>query len=72
MAETLKGLTLHSTINYSTYYNSDIDDAEFDPKSDPLVATNTSDGKKRKVTDTDTNNTASEPYSNILPLLFLP
>ena len=56
LVETLKGLTIDSTINNSTYYNSDKDDAEFDPKSDPLVATNTSDGKKRKVTDTDTNN----------------
>ena len=56
MAETLKGLTLDSTINDSAYYNSDKDDAEGDPKSDPLVATHTSDGKKIKVTDTDTTN----------------
>ena len=56
LAETLKGLTLHSKINNSAYYDSDEDDVESDPKSDPLVATHTSDGKKRKVTDTDTTN----------------
>ena len=28
--------------------------AESDPKSDPLVDTHTSDGKKGKITDTDT------------------
>ena len=56
LAETLKGLTLHSTINISAYYNSDKDDAESDPKIDPLEATHTSDGKKRKVTNTDTTN----------------
>ena len=59
LAETLKGfkiLTIHSTINYSAYYDSNEDDVESDPKSDPLVATHTSDGKKRKVTYTDTTN----------------
>ena len=59
LAETLKGfkiLTLHSTINDSTYYNLEKYDAESNPKNDPLVATHTSDGKKRKVTDTDTTN----------------
>ena len=57
LEETIKGfngLTLQSKINDSAYYNSDKDDAEIDPKSDQLVATNTSDRKKRKVTDTDT------------------
>ena len=49
-------MTLHSTINESAYYNSDEDDAESYPKSDPLVATHNSDRKKRKVTDTDTTN----------------
>ena len=44
LAETLKGLTLHSTINDAGYYNSDRNDAEGDPKSGPLVATHTSDG----------------------------
>ena len=46
MAETLKGLTLDSTINDSAYYNLEKSDAEVDPKSDPLVATHTSDRKK--------------------------
>ena len=48
LAETLKGLTLYSTINDSAYYNSDKDDTESDQKSDPLVATHTSDGNKIK------------------------
>ena len=47
LAETLKGLT----INDDGYYNSDENDAEGDPKSNPKLATHTSDGKKRKVTD---------------------
>ena len=34
LAESLKGLTLASTINDSAYYNSDEDDAESDPKKD--------------------------------------
>ena len=56
LAETLKVLTIESTINNSAYYNSDKNDADSDPKSDPLVDTHTSDGKKRKVTNTDTTN----------------
>ena len=48
LAEMLKVLTLDSTIDTSAYYNSDEDDAEGDPKSDPLVATHTSEGKKEK------------------------
>ena len=56
LAETLKVLTLDSTINDSAYYNLDEDDAESDPKSNPLVATHTREGKKRQVTDTDTTN----------------
>ena len=47
-------MIIDSIINDSAYYNSDKNDAEGDQKSDPLVATHTSDGKKRKVTDTDT------------------
>ena len=47
-------MTIQSTINDSAYSNSDEDEAESDPKSDPKVATHTSDGNKRKVTDTDT------------------
>ena len=49
-------MTLHSTINNSKYYDSDEDDAESDPKSDPLVATHTIDRKKRKATDIYTTN----------------
>ena len=53
LAETLKGLTLDSTINEYVYYDSDEDNALGDPKSYALLATHTIDGKKRKVTDTD-------------------
>ena len=56
LVETLKVLTFNSTINDSKYYNSDKDDAESNPKMYALVATNTSGGNKRKVTDTDTTN----------------
>ena len=56
MIKVFNRLTLRSTIKYSGYYNSDEDDAESDTNSDQLVATHTSDGKKRKFTDTDTNN----------------
>ena len=66
LAETLKVLTFDSTIKNSAYYNRDKDDAESDPKSDPLVATHTSDKKKRKVTDTDTPN-GNSPQNNDQP-----
>ena len=56
LVETLKGLTLDSIINDAGYYSLDDNDAEVNPKSDLLVYTHTSDGKKRKVTDTDTTN----------------
>ena len=59
LAETIKvfkRLALQSTINDSAYYNLDEDDAESDPKSDQLLATHTSDGKKIKFTDTGTTN----------------
>ena len=59
LAETIKvfnGLTLQSIIDNSAYYSSDEDDAESNPKSNQLVATPISDGKKRKVIDTDTTN----------------
>ena len=49
-------MTLDSTINNARYYNSDKNDAKSDPKSDQLVDTHNSDGKKIKVIDTDTNN----------------
>ena len=44
MMKVFKLLTLQSTINNSEYYNSEENVAESDPKSDPLVATHTSDG----------------------------
>ena len=47
---------LQSTINDYSYYNSEEEDAESDPKSDQLVATHISDGNKRKVTYTDNTN----------------
>ena len=59
LAETIKGfkgLTIQSTIKNSTYYNSEEDDAESDTKIDQVVATHTSDGKKRKVADNYTTN----------------
>ena len=49
-------MKVDSTINNSSYYNSDADDVEDDPKSDPLVNTHNSDGKKGQLTDSDTNN----------------
>ena len=52
LAETLKGLTINDT----GYYNSDKNDAEGDPSSNPKVATHTSDGKKRKGTNTSNRN----------------
>ena len=56
LTETLKVLTIDSTINNSACYNSDEDDAESNPERDPLVANHASDRNKRKVTDTDTTN----------------
>ena len=59
LAETIKvfnRLTLLSTIKDSADYHSEKNDAERDTKSDQVVATHTSDGKKRKVTDTDATN----------------
>ena len=64
LAETIKGfkgLTLEPTINDSAYYHSDKNDTE----RDPLVATHTSDRKKRKVTDNDTTNRKSPQKSLI-------
>ena len=45
LAETLKGLT----INNAGYYNSDENDSESDPASDPKVVTHTSERKKGKL-----------------------
>ena len=71
----LKRLMLHSTINNSAYYNSDEDDAESDPKSDPLVATRTSDRKKRKFADTDTTKANYQQkllINRTIPVIILP
>ena len=49
LAETIKGfkrLILQSKINNSADYHSEKNDAKSDPKSDQVVATHTSDGKK--------------------------
>ena len=46
-------MTLQSTINDSIDDHSNQNFAKSDPKSDQLIATHTSDGKKRKITDTD-------------------
>ena len=58
-------MTLQSKINSSAYYHSDEDDAESDPNSDLKVATHTSDGKKIKVTDTDTTN-GNYPHKSLI------
>ena len=47
-------LTLQSTINNYADDHSNKNVAESDPKINPLVATHTSDGNGRKITDTDT------------------
>ena len=57
LTETLKvfnRLTLQSKINDYADDHSKKNVAERDPKSDPLVDTHTSDGKKGKITDADT------------------
>ena len=75
LVETLKVLALDLKINDSAYCNSYEDDAESNPKSDPLVATHTSDGKKIKVTDTDTNNGNSPQkilINRTLPMIIPP
>ena len=57
LTETLKvfnKLTLQSTINDSTDDHSNKNVTESDPKSNQLVATHTSNRKKRKTADTDT------------------
>ena len=54
MLKVFNRLTLQSTINDSAddHYNKNV--AKSDQKSDPLVDTHTSDGKKEKIADTDT------------------
>ena len=66
LAETLKGLI----INEAVYYNSEKNDAEGDPTSNPKVANHTSDGKKIKVTDTINGNLQQKSLiSRTLPII---
>ena len=69
MAETLKGLTINNT----RYYKSDSakeNDTKGDPESNPKVATHTSDGNKRKVTDTSNRDLQQKLLSNLtLPII---
>ena len=60
LEETLKGLTS----NDSGYYNSDKNGAEDNPTRDPKVATHTSDGNKRKVTDNSNGNLQQKSLIN--------
>ena len=63
LAETLNNLT----INGARYYESDsanVDDAKSDPASDPKAANQTSDEKKRKVTDTSNEDSQQKLLSN--------
>ena len=74
LSEALKVLMLQSTINDSTYYISDENDAEGDLKSNPLVD-HTSGGNKIKGTDTDNTNKNSQQkllFSWTLPIIIPP
>ena len=59
------GLTIQPTISNSVYYDSEEHNAVSDPKSDSLLDTHTSDGKERKISDTDTTNSKT-PHKLIL------
>ena len=66
LAEMLKDLT----INDAKYYNSDENEAEVHPKIDQKVATQTSEGNKRKVTGTTNENSPHNLLSNpTLPII---
>ena len=52
LAKTLKGLKT----NDAGYYDSDENDAKINPESNPKVVTHTSDGNKRKLSDTSNRN----------------
>ena len=69
LEEMLKGLK----INDSGYYNSDKDDAEGDPASNPNVANHTCDRKKRKLIDTSNENSQQKLLINrTLPIIITP
>ena len=69
LAETLKGLK----INDAGYCESDSENENYakgNPTSNPKVATHTSDGKKRKVTDTSNGDLQQNLLSNrTLPII---
>ena len=65
MIKGFKGLTLKSKINDYAYYHREEDAGESDPTSNRKVATHTSGGKKRKVTDTDNTNRNS-PHKSLI------
>ena len=65
LSKTLKVLK----INNARYYESDENDAKFDPASNPKVATHTSDGKKIKVMDTNNINLEQILLSNLTLLI---
>ena len=54
----------------SAYYDPEEDDAVSDQKSNSLVATHTSNGNKRKITDTDTTN-GNSPHK-LIPNRIIP
>ena len=66
LAETLPGLT----INHAGYYNSEKNDVEGNPEKYLKLATHTSDGKKRKFTDTSNGNLQQKLLINrTLPII---
>ena len=77
LAETVKGFNrfmLQSTINDSTDYHSNKNDAGGDPKINQLVDTHTSNRNERKFTDTDTTNINSQHkilFNRLIPVIIL-
>ena len=61
MLKVFNKLTLQSKINDSADDHSNKNVAKIDTKSDPLVATHTSDGNKIKSTDTE-NTKGNSPH----------
>ena len=67
-AETLKGLKI-SDAGYNESESDNTKHAKGDPASDSKIAIHTSDGKKRKVTDTSNGYFQQELLSNRTPLI---
>ena len=65
LSETIKGLKINNT----GYYESEKNDAKDDYASDPKTVPHTSDGKKRKVTDTSNGNLQQKLLINQTPLI---